>query len=128
MKRVRKYREGMAKIKTIIVLNIILMIYSLSGFFSKSAARYDLFSLKFILFYGIMLLILAGYAICWQQIIKRLPLTLAYANKAVTIVWGIVWGFLFFGEGITVGKLTGAGLVILGVVLYVIADNEGENG
>ena len=118
----------MDKIWTIILLNIILMVYSLSGFFSKSAAGYSFFSLKFLVFYGIMLLILAGYAICWQQIIKRLPLTLAYANKAVTIVWGILWGFLFFGEGVSRGKLAGAGLVILGVVLYVIADDEAGNG
>ena len=103
----------MDKIWTIILLNIILMVYSLSGFFSKSAAGYSFFSLKFLVFY---------------EIIKRLPLTLAYANKAVTIVWGILWGFLFFGEGVSRGKLAGAGLVILGVVLYVIADDEAGNG
>ena len=118
----------MDKIRTMILLNVILMIYSLSGFFSKSAAGCSFFSPKFIVLYGIMLLILGVYAVCWQQIIKRLPLTLAYANKAVTIVWGILWGFIFFGESVSTGKLAGAGLVIMGVVLYVISDREAGNG
>lgn len=118
----------MDKIRTIVLLNIILIIYSLSGFFSKSAAKCSFFSIKFLIFYGLMMIILAGYAICWQQIIKRLPLTLAYANKAVTIVWGILWGFLFFGEDLNAGKVAGSGLVILGVVFYAIADSEAGNG
>lgn len=60
----------------------------------------------------------------WQQIIKRLPLTTAFANKAVTVVWGIIWGALFFKEPVTIGKIAGAVLVILGVVLYAYADKE----
>ena len=55
---------------------------------------------------------------------KRLPLTTAFANKAVTVVWGIIWGALFFKEPVTIGKIAGAVLVILGVVLYAYADKE----
>lgn len=73
---------------------------------------------------GGVFLILAVYAIGWQQIIKRLPLTTAFANKAVTVVWGIVWGALFFDEAISLGKLLGAALIIGGVVLFVKADEE----
>ena len=58
------------------------------------------------------------------KIIKRLPLTTAFANKAITVVWGIVWGALFFDETITPGKLLGAALIIGGVVLFVKADRE----
>ena len=67
---------------------------------------------------------LGAYAVFWQQIIKRLPLTTAFANKAVTVVWGIVWGALFFGEAITLGKVLGAALVISGVILFVRGDSE----
>ena len=49
-------------------------------------------------------------AIGWQQVIKRIPLTTAFANKAVTVVWGLVWGALFFREAVTPGKLLGAAL------------------
>ena len=53
-----------------------------------------------------------------------MPLTSAYANKAVTIVWGIVWGVLLFHEAVTPAKLLGAAVVLAGVVLFSIADGE----
>ena len=71
-----------------------------------------------------VLFLLVGYAICWQQIIKRIPLTVAFSNKAVTIVWGMIWGIIFFGERITIGKLMGALLVVFGVIMYSCVDNE----
>lgn len=58
------------------------------------------------------------YAFFWQQVIKRLPLILAYANKAVTVVWGMIWGSILFNEGITVKKVIGALTVIIGIVLF----------
>ena len=85
----------------LIALHVLLLIYSLSGFFSKNASMQSFLSFEFCAFYAGMLFILVVYAIGWQQILKRLPLTLAFANKAVTIVWGIVWGVVFFGETVT---------------------------
>ena len=69
-------------------------------------------------------MLLGLYAIGWQQIIKRLPLTTAFANKAVSVVWGIIWGCLIFKESITIGKVIGAILVVSGVVLYAYSDND----
>lgn len=112
--------------KTILALNILLMFFSLGGIFSKLASKQSFLSLKFILCYGSLLFIMFVYAIGWQQIIKRLPLTMAYANRAVTIVWGIIWGLLFFNEKLNVGKIIGAVIVIAGVLLYVTESDEGE--
>mgnify|MGYP005754685403 FL=1 len=105
-----------------------LMIYSVSGICSKMAGQYPFLSLEFCFFYGIIILLLGFYAIGWQQIIKRLPLSIAFANKAVTVVWGTVWGVLFFEETLSVGRLVGAAMVIAGVVLYAGSDREGEHG
>ena len=113
--------------KTILALNILLMFFSLGGIFSKLASKQPFLSLKFILCYGALLFIMFVYAIGWQQIIKRLPLTMAYANRAVTIVWGIIWGLLFFNEKLNVGKIIGAVIVIAGVLLYVTESDEGEH-
>ena len=75
-----------------------------------------------------MIIFLLGfYAIGWQQIIKRLPLTTAFANKAVTIIWGIIWGLFFFSEPITFGKMAGAVLVVLGVVIFAYSEKESED-
>ena len=112
--------------KTILALNVLLMFFSLGGIFSKLASKQPFLSLKFILCYGALLFIMFVYAIGWQQVIKRLPLTMAYANRAITIVWGIIWGLLFFNEKLNVGKIIGAVIVIAGVLLYVTESEEGE--
>lgn len=111
---------------TLIALHLLLLVYSLSGIFSKNAAHEPFMSPMFIALYGGMLAILFIYAIGWQQILKRLSLSLAFANKAVTVVWGMVWGFFIFGESISALNLIGATLVIAGVVLYARADAEDE--
>ena len=114
----------MKKFQTLFLLHLMLMIYSMSGICSKLAAGEPFLSMKFCAYYAVVIALLGFYAIGWQQIIKRMPLTTAFANKAVTIVWGMVWGVLFFHETITPGKLAGAGLVILGVILFARADRE----
>mgnify|MGYP006947756168 FL=1 len=42
----------------------------------------------------------------------------------MTVVWGIIWGAVFFQEKVTIGKVIGAILVILGVVVYANADGK----
>ena len=100
------------------------MMYSISGIFSKLAASTDFLSFQFCLYYGGVLALLGLYALGWQQILKRLPLTTAYSNRAVAIVWGIIWGAIFFSEPISVCKILGAVLIIAGVVLFSRADWE----
>lgn len=109
-------------------LHFILMIYSVSGICSKLAGRHPFLSLEFCFFYGIVIVLLGFYAIGWQQIIKRLPLSVAYANKGITVVWGSIWGKLFFHEAITEGRVLGAIMVIVGIVLYASSDCETGNG
>ena len=110
------------KIKSLILLHLLMIVYSLSGVCSKLASQESFISMKFCLCYGGIILFLCVYAIGWQQIIKKLPLTTAFSNKAVTIAWGIVWGALFFNETVSFGKIFGALTVIVGVVLNSIAD------
>ena len=109
---------GRDKIKTIVILQVILAVYSVCGILSKSAANVPFLGFQFCCYYAGMIVLLGAYAVLWQQIIKRLPLTVAFANKAITVVWGIVWGILLFNETITPLQVAGAGLIILGIVLY----------
>jgi drug/metabolite transporter (DMT)-like permease len=116
-----------SRLKVYVLLHIMLMIYSMSGICSKMAAKQSFLSFKFCLFYGLVIFLLFFYAIGWQQIIKRMPLTVAFANKAVTIVWGLVWGLLFFHETITIGKLIGVLLVVCGIVIYAKSEEVSTN-
>ncbi len=113
-----------SRLNLYIALHIFLMIYSTGGIISKMAAGKEFLSLPFILLYGLEILILGFYAIGWQQFIKRMPLSLAYANKAVTVIWGCVWGVLVFHEQLSIGKAAGSVLVLAGVALYGIADGK----
>ena len=108
-------------VKRFLFLHFLLMIYSLSEVFSKLAAGEALLSAGFFLYYGLVLVILFLYALGWQQAIKHISLTSAYANKAVTTIWGTVWGVLLFGEKLSAGKLAGIALIVTGVILFAKA-------
>ena len=106
----------------LLALHVLLLIYSLSGVLSKNASGQEFLSPTFCFLYAGVIVILGIYALGWQQIIKRLPLTLAFANKAITVVWGIVWGALLFGEQVTPTMVIGGVLVVAGVALFGYAD------
>lgn len=116
------------KVKVLFLLHMMLMIYSTTGICSKMAAKQTFLSLPFCFYYGMVILLLGFYAIGWQQVIKRIPLTMAFANKAVTVVWGIIWGILVFHESLTPAKIVGAVIVVAGVVLFAVSDGEKANG
>lgn len=109
----------MKTLKPYLILNLIILFYSLGGICSKTASGKQFLSFEFILFYGLVLFILAVYAVLWQQVIKRIPLNIAYANKAVTLVWGMVWGAVVFKEHISLANIIGAVIVLAGVLLMV---------
>lgn len=115
-------KESKSKLKHYLLLHILLVAFSFCSVFSKLAATYEFLSLKFCLFYGISIMILGVYALLWQQILKKFTLTTAFLNKAVTIIWGIIWGSLFFNETIKPQMIVGALIVFIGVSLVVIAD------
>lgn len=116
--------KGKSNIKIYFFLHVLLLLYSLGGIFTKEAGKCEFLSWKFILCYVGLLFILGVYALGWQQIIKRIPLTTAFANKAVTILWGIILGALCYHEEISIGKLVGAFIVVVGVIMYTSADKE----
>ena len=51
-----------------------------------------------------------------------MPLTVAYANKPVSLIWGMVWGTLIFKEGITWKMILGAVIIFAGICLVVSED------
>lgn len=110
--------------RALVALHVMLAVYSLSSVCAKLAAGFDFMSLGFIACYGGMIALLGVYAIGWQQVIKCLPLTYAYANKAVTVLWGIVWGVILFQERVSPLKILGALIVLVGVVLFSLAERD----
>ena len=105
------------RIKDILLLQGVFFIYSINSIVAKLASGQESFSMAFFMFYGLELVIIGVYALLWQQIIKKFELSVAYANKAITLIWGMIWGAVLFKEQITVTKVAGILLVIAGIVI-----------
>lgn len=99
------------------MLQAVFAVYSISSVVSKLASGKELLSLGFIIFYGLDVMILGIYALLWQQVIKKFELSIAYANKAITLLWALVWGIVIFHEQITLGKVAGIVLVMVGIFI-----------
>lgn len=108
--------------KTYIGLHVLLLFYAIGGIFSKKAAQSSFLSMDYIKYYALVLGILMIYAVFWQQLLKKLPLTVAMANKSVTVIWGILYGYLFFHEHVTLNNLIGAALIIVGICIVAGED------
>ena len=110
-------KKGKISIKNIILLQMAVVIYTLNSIVAKFATGAEIFSLKFFLFYGAEVMVLGIYAICWQQMIKKFDLSVAYANRAMAILWTAVWALLIFKESISIKQGIGIVLVIIGTIV-----------
>ncbi len=119
-------------IKNILILQAIIAFYTLSSVVSKFASGEDFLTFKFVLFYGIEIVILGVYAIFWQQIIKKFEISVAYANKAMALLWSMLWAIVFFHEEITVKNVIGVAIVIIGTLIVNSDESnhvkQAENG
>lgn len=69
------------------------------------------------------------YAVLWQQVLKKIPLSVASANKAITIIWGIVFGKIVFDEKIKWNMILGAFIILIGIFILLTekeSDKETE--
>ena len=117
-----KNQKMASKSKSFVFLHCVLLLYSLCSVCSKNAAQFDFLSFPWILWYGLSLCGLFAYAVLWQQVIKKMPLTIAFSNKAIVIIWGILWSTLIFRETIEPRMLIGAAMIIIGVYIVGTCD------
>lgn len=107
----------MRSLKNIILLQAIIVIYTISGVMSKEASKSQGNLTRFLFFFGMEFVILAVYAVLWQQIIKRFELSVAYANRSMAVVWSMVWAVVFFHDTITIQNIAGVLLVVVGTFI-----------
>lgn len=103
-------------LKQIVLLQAIIVIYTISGIMAKFASAGETLE-KILLFFGLDLMFLGIYALCWQQMIKIFPLSVAYANRAMALLWSAVWAKIIFGEEIGIKQMLGIAFVILGTLI-----------
>lgn len=102
--------------KQIIKLQLIIILYTVSGIMAKVASFRE--GILWVgAFFALDLLFLGIYALFWQQMIKHFSLSVAYANKAMTLLWSALWAKLLFKETVSGKQMAAIGLVIFGTIL-----------
>lgn len=104
-------------LKDILFLQAVVIVFTISSIVAKFASVQDFMTFKFILFYGLEVAVLGIYAILWQQVIKKFDLSIAYANKAMGILWSMIWAVLIFHNEITLRNILGVILVVAGTIV-----------
>lgn len=105
------------KLKNIILLQGVVVVYTFSGIMSKKASEHGDDPVRFLFFFAMEFVILACYALLWQQMIKRFELSVAYANRSMAILWSMLWAVVFFDDHITMKNILGVLLVLLGTII-----------
>lgn len=107
------------KMKELLILQAVVMIYTLATVIGKfaadSAANQN--GMQFLFLYGAEIAVLGIYAVLWQQMLKKIELSVAYANRGMALLWSLLWAVLLFGEKITLQKVCGVAFVIAGILI-----------
>ena len=114
------------KWKSILQLQAVVIIYTISSVMAKTATTHEDNKIMFLFFFGMEFIMLGVYALLWQQMIKRFELSVAYANRAMAILWSMIWAVIFFKEQITVRNLLGVAIVIAGIMLINTDKEEAQ--
>lgn len=100
-----------------LLLHAGLLVFSLSGVCLKLAAQSAFLSGPNLLYYGLALALMGIYAVVWQLVLRRFPLSFAYANKGVGQLWILLWSVLIFQETVNLKTVIGVGIILVGVFL-----------
>lgn len=109
--------EKKNKLFLIILLQAAVIIFALSSAAGKYASKYDFLSFNYIVCYAIEILLLGIYAIFWQQLIKKIDISIAYSNKATNIFWSLIIASFLFQEKITLTNILGAIVIFIGIIM-----------
>lgn len=110
-------------LRDILVLQVIIIIYSCSSICAKVASGQETV-LRMLMFTALEFLCLAVYALLWQQAIKKFDLSVAYANRAMVLLWSMLWAVLVFHDTITLRNILGVLLVIAGTFVINTEKND----
>lgn len=105
-------------VKHIIALLAINVLYASTSIFSKYASSQEFLSMKYCVGIVGAIAMMGGYAVCWQQILKRIELSTAYMFKGTSLIFIMLFAFALFGEQITIMNLIGAAVIIIGITLF----------
>ena len=107
--------------KSIIKYSVLVginFLYACVTLFTKYAAQQEFMSMPYCLALCGAIGVMGMYAICWQQVLKRIDLSTAYMFKGTSLIFVILLAYALFGEAITMMNIIGAVVIVLGIILY----------
>lgn len=108
----------MTKFATYSSLVAVNLLYACVTIFTKYASQHTFMSAKYLLGLCGAVGVMGIYAVCWQQILRRVELSTAYMFKGTSLIFVMLFAFALFGEQITLNNIIGACVIIVGIVLY----------
>lgn len=103
---------------SIISLIVINLLYACVSIFTKLASQQEFMSWGYVLAFAGAVMVMGVYAMLWQQVLKRIELSVAYMFKGTSIIFVMLLAYLLFGEQITWNNILGAIIIIAGIVLF----------
>lgn len=100
------------------VLVGINLLYACVTLFTKFAAQQEFMSMPYCLALCGAIGVMCAYAVCWQQVLKRIDLSTAYMFKGTSLIFVMLFAFALFGEQITMMNIVGASVIIIGITLF----------
>lgn len=99
------------------LLVVAFLVYSTTGIFTKLASGEEFLSIEYLSFFAIAILTIGFYAILWQVVLKKVPLTQAFLFKSMTVLFSFCFAYFIFDESITWKNLLGATFIIGGIMV-----------
>lgn len=102
----------------VFILIVINLLYACVSLFTKYASQQEFMSWNYMLGLIGAVVVMGLYAVLWQQILKRIELSLAYMFKGTSLIFVMLLAYVLFGEQITWNNIVGAIIIISGIVLF----------
>ena len=97
------------------------LIYACTSIFTKMASGQVFLSWSYILWILGAVTVMGLYAVFWQRLLTRLPLSTAYMFKGTSLIFVLLISALLFGESISITNVIGSAIIIAGIVLFAKA-------
>lgn len=107
----------------ILKIQALICLFSFISVLSKYASTFEFLSLEFFVIYFCILTCFMGYAFVWQKLLKKHSLFKVYSNRALLVVYSLIWGVVIFSEKITMYNVLGIILIISGIIV-VFSDDK----
>lgn len=97
------------------------LIYACTSICTKMASRQEMLSWPYLFWIAGAIGVMGVYALLWQQVIVRMPISTAYMFKGTSLIFVLLFSVLLFGEVITLNNAIGAMIIIVGIFLFAKA-------